>query len=131
MDKGLGRLHLNNQAVDEEKIHGLVNSEEAVLFSQERIHQPAQKLSLEALPLKSTKGVLPEHKQVLRTSKSLTVSHASPLAPLRSRDRNALDDLFEHDDLQEISLDVHRYLARIYPEPCWEDNPHDFLHDFI
>lgn len=108
-----------------------VNFEEAALFLQARANQLTYRRSLKAPSLKSTKGVLPERKQVLRTSKSLTVSHASPLAPLRSRDRSALDELFERDDLPEISLDIHRCLARIYPEPCWDDNPHDFLHDFI
>ncbi|MEM1368464.1 MAG: hypothetical protein AAGG02_10690 [Cyanobacteria bacterium P01_H01_bin.15] len=131
MDKGLGHLHLGNNVVDEEQVYGLVNSEEAASFSRARASQSPHTPRVEGQPLKLTNGILPERQRVLRTSKSLVVSHASPLAPLRSRDRNALDDLFEHDDLQEISLDVHRYLARIYPEPCWEDNPHDFLHDFI
>ncbi|MGF1459437.1 MAG: hypothetical protein ACFBSG_10470 [Leptolyngbyaceae cyanobacterium] len=66
-----------------------------------------------------------------RTSRSLNVSHASPLASLRPRDAAALDDLFEVEDLSDIQLDIHRHLARLYPEPCWEDEPYEFLHGFI
>lgn len=65
------------------------------------------------------------------TSPSLEVHHASPLAPLRPRDSQALDNFFDSDRIQEITLDVHRYLARIYPEPCWEDEPYEFLKGFI
>ena len=66
-----------------------------------------------------------------RTSPSLDVHHASPLAPLRRRDSQALDDFFESDRIQDIALDIHRYLARIYPEPCWEDEPYEFLRGYI
>ena len=68
------------------------------------------------------------HKQ---TSPSLKVAHASPLAPLRSRDAQALDSLFENEQMQAMVLDIHRYMARIYPEPCWEDEPYEFLHGLI
>ena len=84
-----------------------------------------------AKTLSSTRGVLPGSQHVVRTSRSLEVSHASPLAPLRPRDREALDELFDGDDLSDIALDVHRYLSRIYPEPCWEDEPYEFLNGYI
>ena len=66
-----------------------------------------------------------------RTSPSLTIEHANPLTPLRQRDARALDELFESDHIQEITLDIYRYLARMYPEPCWEDEPYEFLHGYI
>jgi hypothetical protein len=66
-----------------------------------------------------------------RTSPSLDVHHASPLTPLRKRDRQALDNFFESDRIQEIALDIHRHLARMYPEPCWEDEPYEFLRGYI
>lgn len=65
------------------------------------------------------------------TSPSLDVHHASPLAPLRERDSQALDAFFDSDRIQEITLDIHRYLARMYPEPCWEDEPYEFLRGYI
>ncbi|MEM0979783.1 MAG: hypothetical protein AAGH78_05860 [Cyanobacteria bacterium P01_H01_bin.58] len=69
--------------------------------------------------------------QVVQTSSSLSVGHASPLAPLRQQDSQALGELFEAEHIQEITLDVHRYLARMYPEPCWEDEPYEFLHGYV
>lgn len=75
-------------------------------------------------------GVLPQT-QAVNTSPSLDVHHASPIAPLRQRDSAALNDFFECDHIQEIALDIHRYLARTYPEPCWEDEPYEFLNGYI
>ena len=66
-----------------------------------------------------------------QTSPSLDVHHASPLAPLREQDSEKLEALFEGEQVQEIVLDVHRYIARVYPEPCWEDEPYEFLHGLI
>ncbi len=66
-----------------------------------------------------------------QTSPSLKVHHASPLAPLREQDSESLEALFEGEQIQEIVLDVHRYIARVYPEPCWEDEPYEFLHGLI
>ena len=66
-----------------------------------------------------------------RTSPSLGVSHASPIAPLRARDSAALAEMFNGDCLPEVTLDIHRYLARTYPEPCWEDEPYEFLNGYV
>lgn len=73
----------------------------------------------------------PVAKTTEQTSPSLKVSHASPLAPLRSQDAKALESFFESEHIQETVLDIHRYIARIYPEPCWEDEPYEFLHGLI
>lgn len=81
-------------------------------------------------PLRLSDGTL-STPQAGMTSPSLDVHHASPLAPLRPRDSQALDSLFDSDRIQEITLDIHQYLARIYPEPCWEDEPYEFLRGYI
>ncbi|MBD2259069.1 hypothetical protein H6G13_15985 [Pseudanabaena sp. FACHB-2040] len=62
---------------------------------------------------------------------SFSLTHAGPLSPLRSRDIQALVDIFAHDQLTEIEADIHQYLRRLYPEPCWDDEPYEFLQDFI
>jgi hypothetical protein len=33
--------------------------------------------------------------------------------------------------MEQVVLDVHRYLARLYPEPCWEDEPYEFLRGYV
>lgn len=76
-------------------------------------------------PQPSTKS---QAKAKLRIIHGSSLAHASPLSPLRKRDQAALAEYFERENIQEIALDVHRYLAQIYPEPCWEDEPWDFLH---
>jgi hypothetical protein len=67
------------------------------------------------------------------TSPSLGVFHADPLSPLRERDLTALGELFalEAALMEQVVLDVHRYLARLYPEPCWEDEPYEFLRGYV
>jgi hypothetical protein len=69
--------------------------------------------------------------QMNRMSLRLEVQHANPLEPLRPRDGRALDTFFKSDRIQEITLDIHQYLARAYPEPCWEDEPYEFLRGYI
>jgi hypothetical protein len=68
---------------------------------------------------------------VEQTSASLAVHHASPIAPLRERDAVALEEFFNYERIHEIVLDIHRCLARMYPEPCWEDEPYEFLRGYI
>jgi hypothetical protein len=59
------------------------------------------------------------------------VSHADPLAPLKPRDEQALVELFTHDKIEEIAEEVQSRLKRLYPEPCWEDEPFDFLRQYL
>ncbi len=133
MDEGIGNFSVNDQDWPfDEAGFGLIDqqtllptpSARAVGADHTTTVRGAQTLSL-------ARGVLPESQQVSRTSQSLAVSHASPLAPLRARDRDALEDLFDGDDLAEMTLDVYRYLSRTYPEPCWEDEPYEFLNGYI
>ncbi|WP_199305944.1 hypothetical protein [Pseudanabaena sp. FACHB-2040] len=72
-----------------------------------------------------------EGEEVLTLPLSFSLTHAGPLSPLRSRDIQALVDIFAHDQLTEIEADIHQYLRRLYPEPCWDDEPYEFLQDFI
>ncbi|HEY9761358.1 MAG TPA: hypothetical protein V6D07_02470 [Trichocoleus sp.] len=62
---------------------------------------------------------------------SLSMHYANPLSPLRSRDVQALVEMFAHDQLAEIEADIHQYLHRLYPEPCWEIEPYEFLKGFL
>jgi hypothetical protein len=57
--------------------------------------------------------------------------YAEPLSPLRDRDLKALADWFQRDDILQIETDISRILLCLLPEPCWEDNWFDFLHDFL
>ncbi|UBF25229.1 hypothetical protein K9N68_26985 [Kovacikia minuta CCNUW1] len=58
-------------------------------------------------------------------------SYADPLAPLREQDLKALTAWFERDDMTEIAADVQQRLVQFAPEPCWEDDPFDFLREFL
>lgn len=57
--------------------------------------------------------------------------HAEPLAPLRQRDEQALDDLFGNGPIEEIVSDICDRLKHLHPEPCWEDDPFDFLKGYL
>ncbi len=56
---------------------------------------------------------------------------AAPLTPLWERDIKALGDFFDREDMHDIETDVVRNLLARWPEPCWEDNPFDFLQEFL
>lgn len=132
MDEGLSHLQLPESLLaTNEQVFGLVNRDAPVLASVSEAPSATQPTASDVNALGFTSDVLPDRQRLIRTSRSLEISHASPLAPLRTRDSQALDDLFDVDNLQEMTLDVHRYLARTYPEPCWEDEPYDFLNGYI
>jgi hypothetical protein len=40
-------------------------------------------------------------------------------------------ELFDRGDCDEIEKDINRKLQKIYPEPCWEDDPYDFLREYL
>ncbi|PSB59995.1 hypothetical protein C7B61_18250 [filamentous cyanobacterium CCP1] len=58
-------------------------------------------------------------------------SSAALLIPLRDRDLQSLSDLFASDEIEAIEEDILCNLTRLLPEPCWEDNPFDFLQDYL
>lgn len=55
----------------------------------------------------------------------------APLESLRYRDKTALNELFEQKDLEAIILDVVTNLLLLWPEPCWEEDPYEFLEEFL
>lgn len=57
--------------------------------------------------------------------------HAEPLAPLRQRDEQALEDMFDDDKIEDIVSDICIRLKQLCPEPCWEDDSFDFLKGYI
>lgn len=59
------------------------------------------------------------------------LDHAAPLMPLRERDVKALSNWFELDEIDEIEADIAHNLVWLLPEPCWEDDPFDFLKEFL
>lgn len=57
--------------------------------------------------------------------------YAEPIAPLRDRDEVALQDIFTTTQLEDAITDIQDRLSHLYPEPCWEDDPYDFLHGYV
>ncbi len=57
--------------------------------------------------------------------------YAEPIAPLRDRDEIALQDIFTTDRIEDAITDIQNRLSHLYPEPCWEDDPYDFLHGYV
>lgn len=58
-------------------------------------------------------------------------SYASPLMPLRDRDLQVLMELFTQEEIEAIEEDILWNLTRRAPEPCWEDDPFNFLRDYL
>ncbi|WP_228038069.1 hypothetical protein [Nodosilinea sp. LEGE 06152] len=56
---------------------------------------------------------------------------ANPLAPLRDRDRQALGDIFAHDQMATIEADILNRLSQLVPEPIWDVEPYEFLREFL
>ena len=61
----------------------------------------------------------------------LATFHAEPIAPLRQRDEQALDDIFSHAQVEEIVTDIYIRLHQLCPEPCWDDDPFEFLKGYL
>lgn len=60
-----------------------------------------------------------------------STSHTGQLMPLRDRDLKELTDLFTQDSIEDIEQDILCNLMRRAPEPCWEDDPFDFLREYL
>jgi hypothetical protein len=60
-----------------------------------------------------------------------TKSFASPLSSLRDRDLAVLEDLFVRQDINAIEADLTQMLLRLLPAPCWEEDPFEFLKEFL
>ena len=57
--------------------------------------------------------------------------HAEPLAPLRQRDEQALEEIFDDGQIEDIISDICIRLKQLCPEPCWEDDSFDSLKGYI
>ncbi|MBD2663308.1 hypothetical protein B6N60_03181 [Richelia sinica FACHB-800] len=53
------------------------------------------------------------------------------ITSLKDRDWEALTALFDRDDGDEIEADITSKLLFLIPEPCWEDNPFEFLREYL
>jgi hypothetical protein len=58
-------------------------------------------------------------------------NHADPLSPLKQRDLVALHGLFYRSDVQDIEADITQILLRLFPEPSWDEDPFEFLREFL
>ena len=58
-------------------------------------------------------------------------NYAAPLSPLRERDLKALAELFQRQEMATIEADLTQMLLRLLPEPCWEEDPFEFLREFL
>ncbi len=50
---------------------------------------------------------------------------------LRRRDWHELAAMFDLEDINDIEADILSHLDRLWPEPCWEEDPFDFLRDYL
>jgi hypothetical protein len=57
--------------------------------------------------------------------------YAPALNSLRQRDWKALLELFDREDSDEIEADIKSSLHLMTPEPCWEDDPFEFLREYL
>ncbi len=60
-----------------------------------------------------------------------TEVHAPPLAEFNQRDWKILLELFDRKDSDEIEDDINTTLSWMVPEPAWEDEPLDFLKEYL
>jgi len=51
--------------------------------------------------------------------------------PLRGRDLQVLTELFNQTEIEAIESDILQNLDWRCPEPCWEDDPFDFLREYL
>jgi hypothetical protein len=57
--------------------------------------------------------------------------YAPPFTSLRERDWKVMIELFDREDSEEIEADIKSNLLLRTPEPCWEDDPFDFLREYL
>lgn len=73
----------------------------------------------------------PQASKTTEKEYSRFVHHASPLSSLTERDLEALASMFDPDDTEEVEAELSHYLDLMCPEPCWEEDPFDFLSDYL
>lgn len=106
-------------------VKSFLNVEEKPRFTS--IIEPIQESWSESWP-----QLLNEHQPGVNSLIRPLTFHAEPLAPLRQRDELALDEVFgDSYQMDEIVNDICGRLGQLYPEPCWEDDPFDFLKGYL
>ncbi|MCD8489938.1 MAG: hypothetical protein LRZ84_25180 [Desertifilum sp.] len=65
------------------------------------------------------------------SARMLSGGPAAPLMPLRERDVKALSDFFDPMNMAEVEADILQNLLWLWPEPCWEDDPYEFLREYL
>ncbi|MEB3358602.1 MAG: hypothetical protein VKK04_17885 [Synechococcales bacterium] len=59
------------------------------------------------------------------------LSHADPISSLRQQDVQAMQSLFDREDIRDIEENIQRRLETLCPEPCWDEEPYEFLRDYL
>ena len=57
--------------------------------------------------------------------------HAPPITEFNERDWKILVELFDRKDSDEIEKDINTKLSWMVPEPVWEDEPLEFLKEYL
>jgi hypothetical protein len=57
--------------------------------------------------------------------------YAPALISLEERDWTVMTELFDREDSDEIEADIRTSLLLMIPEPCWEDDPFEFLSEYL
>lgn len=60
---------------------------------------------------------------------SFEESQILSLEPLQKRDLDALNDLFEREDVDEIADEINKNLSFLFPALCWEEEALEFLRE--
>lgn len=69
--------------------------------------------------------------RIIHKNPRTTEVHAPPLMPLKERDFKALATLFDRADSNEIEADINNILERMVPEPSWDEDPCEFLQEYL
>jgi hypothetical protein len=51
--------------------------------------------------------------------------------PLREQDLKVLRNWFNREEMFQIETDIMQNLLYLFPEPCWEEDPFEFLREFL
>lgn len=101
--------------------------EKAAVLEVDREPTAPPSTYVELEQLKPSRSIAP---QEIRPPRTLD-DFAAPLSPLRERDLQALASFFETECMLEIETDVTQHLLLLWPEPCWDEDPFDFLHEYV
>jgi hypothetical protein len=106
---------------------GVRLNEKPAIFEIDRASSPSPSTYFELEQLEPSR---PLARREVRPPRTLD-DFAAPIAPLRERDLQAMADFFDTEFMLEIEADVTQHLLLLWPEPCWDEDPFDFLHEYI